>query len=130
VILDTSAVIAIIRREPGFEELVRSIAAAPVIGIGAPTLAEAAIVLTARFGADARGLLATLLRDFEIDVVPFGEAHWQEALTAFERFGKGRHPAALNFGDCLSYAAAQVSKQPLLAIGDDFPRTDLALAAP
>ena len=128
-ILDTSAVVAIIRQEPGFERLVRHMAAASVNAIGAPTLAESAIVLTARFGADARGLLATFLRDFDIEVIPFGEDHWQEALTAFDRFGKGRHPADLNYGDCLTFATARVAQQPLLAVGNDFPLTDLSLAA-
>jgi ribonuclease VapC len=62
-------------------------------------------------------------------VIPFGEDHWQEALTAFDRFGKGRHPADLNYGDCLTFATARVARQPLLAVGNDFPLTDLNLAA-
>jgi ribonuclease VapC len=61
-------------------------------------------------------------------VVPFDEGHWREALAAFIRFGKGRHPAGLNFGDCLSYATATIAAQPLLAVGEDFAKTDLVVA--
>lgn len=61
-------------------------------------------------------------------VVDFGQRHWREAISAWGRFGKGRHPAGLNFGDCLSYATAVVADEPLLAKGDDFSQTDIALA--
>jgi len=60
--------------------------------------------------------------------VSFGEDHWREAARAFRRFGKGRHPAALNFGDCLTYAVARLAGAPLLCVGEDFPQTDLDLA--
>lgn len=60
--------------------------------------------------------------------MPFGEAHCAAAVDAWLQFGKGRHPAALNLGDCLAYAAARVGGQPLLCVGEDFPRTDLELA--
>ena len=61
-------------------------------------------------------------------VVPFGEDHWSEALDAFRRFGKGKHPAGLNLGDCFSYAVASMADQPLLCVGDDFRKTDLTVA--
>lgn len=61
-------------------------------------------------------------------MVPFGEDHWRQAAEAYARFGRGRHKAALNFGDCLSYAVARLADQPLLCVGDDFARTDLAPA--
>jgi ribonuclease VapC len=127
-ILDSSAIVAIVLREPGFEELVRKIAGAETVAVGAPTLAEAGIVLTARLERDARGLLQGLLREWEAVTVNFGEEHWREALSAYSRFGRGRHRARLNFGDCLAYAVAQLAGEPLLCTGNDFARTDLELA--
>ena len=127
-ILDSSAIVAIVRREPGYDDLLAKLGAAPQIAIGAPTLVEAAIVLEARFDLDAWAILIRFLEDFEVLVVSFGEAHWREASRAFRRFGKGRHPAALNYGDCLAYAVARLADRPLLAVGDDFPRTDLPVA--
>jgi len=128
VILDRSAIVAVVLREPGCEELVRKIAGAETVGVGAPTLAEAGIVLTARLERDARGLLQGLLREWGAVSVAFGEEHWREALSAYSRFGRGRHRARLNFGDCLSYAVARLAGETLLCTGDDFRRTDLELA--
>ena len=108
-ILDTSAVIAILLKEPGFETLLAKLAAEPEVGIGVPTLAEAAIVLSARIRQDARGILSRFLAEASLVTIPFGEVHWGTAVGAWLRFGKGRHPASLNFGDCLSYATAKVS---------------------
>jgi ribonuclease VapC len=127
-ILDSSVIVAIVLREPGYEELVGKLRSAGAIGIGTPTLVEAGIVLSARLGIEPQAVLDRFLRDFGIVPVVFGEQHWREALDAYRRFGKGRHPAALNFGDCLSYAAARVADHPLLSIGDDFPRTDVERA--
>jgi ribonuclease VapC len=127
-ILDSSAIVGVVLREPGFEELVRKIAGAETVAVGAPTLAEAGIVLTARLERDPRGLLQGLLREWEAATVTFGEEHWREALSAYSRFGRGRHRARLNFGDCLSYAVAQLAGEPLLCTGNDFARTDLELA--
>lgn len=126
-ILDTSAVVAVVLREPEFERLLDQVGAARVVAIGAPTLAETGIVLRARLGTEVRGLLARLLQEWQAVVVPFGQDHWQEALDAYSRFGRGRHKAALNFGDCLSYAVARVSGEPLLCTGRDFAQTDLPL---
>ena len=97
-------------------------------GIGAPTLTEAAIVVSARLGTDARALLSRFLVEGAIDTGAFGEAHFGVATGAWLAFGRGRHPAALNFGDCLAYATARVADQPLLCTGDDFAQTDLTLA--
>ena len=127
-ILDSSAVIAIVLREPGYEALVAKIGAARVAGIGAPTLAETGLVLMAKLGKEARGVLSRFLQEAGLTVVPFGEQHWRVAVQAYARFGKGRHAAGLNFGDCLAYATARMAGQPLLCVGDDFARTDLALA--
>jgi len=127
VIVDASALVAIALREPGFEALRTKLASASSVAVGAPTLAEAAIVLTAK-GADAEALLGPILRDAAIAVVPFGEAHRQASVAAYVSYGKGRHPARLNFGDCLSYAMARVAAEPLLCVGEDFAKTDLELA--
>jgi len=71
--------------------------------------------------------LMLVMTRFEVTVVPFGQDHWLMAWAAFLRYGKGRHPAGLNFGDCLTYAVAKLSGLPLLCIGGDFAQTDLAL---
>ena len=127
-ILDSSAVVAIFLQEPGYDALLDKMAAAPVVGIGGPSLVEAAIVLSSRLGRDARGLLARFILESSVTVLAFSDVHWGSAVDAWLRFGKGRHAAALNFGDCLSYALARVEGQPLLCVGDDFARTDLSLA--
>ena len=127
-IVDTSAIVAILLREPGWESLLDRMSEAVAPGAGAPTLAETGIVLTARLGPDGKRLLATFLLESEIVVVPFGDAHWKAAVNAFRRYGKGQHPAGLNFGDCQSYATAKLAGQPLLYAGSDFTRTDLPAA--
>jgi ribonuclease VapC len=128
VIVDSSALLALIFREPGHEEVRRALTSAEVVAVGAPTLAETGIVLEARLGAAAHGMLERLLDEFGIQEVSFGALHWREATEGFRRFGRGRHPAALNFGDCMTYAVARLTGEPLLCVGDDFPRTDLDLA--
>ena len=127
-ILDSSAILALLLGEPGAPPLLRKLAAAGSIGVGTPTLVETSIVLTARLGDRAGGLLETFLATLEVTYIPFDDAHWREAAAAFRRFGRGRHPAALNFGDCMTYAVARLADQPLLSRGDDFPKTDVAVA--
>ncbi len=127
-ILDTSAILAVVFREPGYEQLLARLQAAEAVAVGAPTLAETGIVLHARMGEASRGLVERILDELAIQEIPFAEIHWREAVEAFRRFGKGRHPAGLNFGDCLSYAAAKLSGEPLLFVGDVFARTDLDAA--
>ena len=126
-ILDTSAIVAIVTGEPRAEDLLHKLNQTEARGIGTPTLVESAMVLTGRLRTDAESFLPGFLQEFQITVVAFGEPHWLEASRAFRRFGKGRHPAALNFGDCMSYATARVSGQPLLCTGNDFAKTDLDL---
>jgi ribonuclease VapC len=127
-ILDSSVLVAITLDEPDRPALVNKINAAQSVGVAAPTLLEAGIVLSSRLGRAASELLAELIVAADVVVIEFGHAHWQEAESAWLRFGKSRHPASLNFGDCLSYAAARVAGEPLLAKGNDFPKTDIALA--
>jgi ribonuclease VapC len=128
VVLDRSAIVAIHLKEPGYEALIDAIDAADVIVVGAPTLLETGMVLSTRLGYDARPLLLSFLRRLQAEVVPFTQDHQDAAITAFLRFGRGRHPAGLNFGDCMSYATASVAEMPLLYTGGDFTRTDIARA--
>lgn len=128
-IVDTSALVAVVVREPGHETVVAKLAApTAVAGIGTPTIVELGIVLSARLRMDARSRVADLLDRLDITEVPFGEAHCREAVDAWWRFGRGRHRAALNFGDCLAYAVARLANEPLLYVGDDFAATDLEAA--
>ena len=127
-VLDSSAIVAVLLKEPGHDRLLEAIEHAELIVVGTPTLLEATMVLTARLGQDARPLLSAFLRRLDAELVAFNEEHLDAATTAFLRFGRGRHPAGLNFGDCMSYAVSSVANLPLLFIGEDFPRTDIAQA--
>ncbi len=128
-IIDSSAILAVIGKEPGYERIVHELAAMPGTQIGAPTRVESGIVLTARFGPRGKTALARFLQENSIQTVAFDDAHASVALDAYSRFGKGRHPAALNFGDCCTYAVASVAGEPLLCLGDDFAKTDLLLVS-
>lgn len=114
--------------EDGSADLLAALAAAPDVAAGAPTLFESAIVLIAREGVAGRASLQHFLDENEIASIPFGEQRWAVAADAFLRFGKGRHPARLNYGDCMTYATARLADDPLVCVGDDFAQTDLALA--
>jgi len=127
-ILDTSAVVAIVLREKEAESLARRMDRATLVAIGVPTLVEATVVLVGRFGIPGHTALSTFLRERRVITVPFDDQHWYAAEEAFIRFGKGRHAAGLNLGDCMSYATARIEKEPLLFVGNDFARTDIAPA--
>ena len=128
-IADSSAVVAVMLREPGYERLAEHLDGALTIGIGAPTLVETGIVLASRAGGAGSAELARFVRERHVIVIPFGNDHRIAALEAFLRYGKGRHPARLNFGDCMSYATARLAGEPLLCIGNDFAQTDLPLVS-
>lgn len=127
-IVDSSAIVAIFRQESGFEAVRAKLTGSGSKGIGAPTLTETGIVLTARLGRNVVGPLARFIEEFEIVPVAFGVDHWKLAVDAFDRYGRGRHPAALNLGDCMTYAVAKLADEPLLCVGDDFVQTDLRIA--
>jgi ribonuclease VapC len=129
-IVDSSALLALVLREPGYERILEALAGAEWIGIGAPTLTETGIVLTSRLGAAARSVLAMLIEDLDLTIVPFDAPHAREARRAFSTYGRGRHVADLNFGDCLTYATAKVAAAPLLFVGEDFANTDLESVLP
>lgn len=128
-IVDTSAIVSVIRGEDGHGRLLEALATASGAAVGAPTLFEAAMVLTDGTNMPGKAIVAKFLADNEIDTISFGERHWIAAAEAFLRYGKGRHPAKLNYGDCMTYATARVAGEPLLCVGGDFALTDLQLAA-
>ncbi len=127
-ILDSSAVVAILCRETGHLELLEQITDAETVGIGAPTVFETAMVLTIKLRRDGLAVVNEFLWESGARVISFTDQHASIAFGAYFRYGKGRHKAALNFGDCLSYSVAKVSGQPLLFIGNDFGKTDIAIA--
>jgi len=96
-----------------------------MVGAGAPTVVESALVLSSRIRRNSRVLLNEFLREAEVEIIPFTRDHYDVAIDAFERYGKGRHAAALNFGDCMTYAVARIAGMPLLFTGNDFSKTDI-----
>ena len=126
--LDSSALIAVLFAEPGYLDLVDRILQADHVRVGAPTLVETSLVLAGRRRTPAAGEVEGLVKELAVTVVPFGETEWQAAVDAFGRYGRGRHAAALNFGDCLAYASAAAAGDTLLFVGDDFARTDIVPA--
>jgi ribonuclease VapC len=127
-VVDSSALVAILREEPGHEPFLQKALSSDRSMVGATVAFETAMVLSGRWHRDARSTLHGLLRTIGAEIVPFTEEHYEAAVSAFLRYGKGRHPAGLNFGDCMSYAFARVSGLPLLFIGDDFSKTDITPA--
>ena len=131
-VLDTSALVAILQDEPGSDVLTRAVRDASSRRASSATLVEAGIVMQARHGdAGSRALNALLTRS-AVEIVPLTAAHADLARDAFRRFGKGRHPAGLNFGDCFAYALAVALAvalgEPLLFVGSDFGQTDVDVA--
>ena len=126
--LDSSALIAILFEEAGYLDLVDRILAAEHVRVGAPTLVETSMVFTGSRGVKAIAEIESLVRELGVTVVPFGEREYRAAVAAFIRFGRGHHPAALNFGDCFAYAVAAVAKDSLLFVGNDFAKTDITAA--
>lgn len=127
-VVDASALVSILLEEPEHQRLFDKAATADLTIVGAPVALETVMVLTGRSDKDPRSLLASLLRTMAAEIVPFTEEHYDAAVSAFLRYGKGRHPAGLNFGDCMSYALARVSGLPLLYTGTDFSKTDIPAA--
>lgn len=125
-IVDTSAIIAVLQREdPYAEQVVAAMATDRGPAIAAPSFVECLIVLTARHGAVARTAFDRLKTEINLTVVDFTADHAIAAHRAYLQYGKGRHPAALNFGDTMTYAAAKLAGEPLIAVGNDFAQTDL-----
>jgi ribonuclease VapC len=124
-IIDTSALLAILFDEPDGPALLRRIAEAPIRLMSSANAVEAWIVAD-RHANPAKGpALDALLETLGIDIVPVTIQHARLARTAYHTYGKGRHPAGLNFGDCFAYALAKATDLPLLFKGDDFGQTDV-----
>lgn len=126
-VIDTSAIVALLRREPEEPSLRDALRDDEVRLMGAPTVVECSLVVEGRWGASGRRFLADLLAGLGVEVVAFDAAAADAAVVAWRRFGKGIHPAALNFGDCITYAMARATGEPILCIGQDFARTDARL---
>ena len=129
-VIDTSVIVAIALNEADAAEFEERIADDPVRLISAATVLEATIVLETRLG-DAGG------REFDLwllklgaEIVPVDAEQMDAARRAWRRYGRGRHPAALNFGDCCTYALAEQTGLPILCVGNDFARTDLRVIRP
>jgi ribonuclease VapC len=124
-VIDTSALIAVLLREPDASRLMAVFNTMPLSRISAASLLEAGMVMQGRLGNEGESRLDRLLQRLGVEIVPVSREHAEIARAAFRRFGKGRHPAALNFGDCFSYALARALGEPLLFVGDDFSQTDI-----
>lgn len=127
-VLDTSAVVAILFDEPERRHLTEAIEANPRRLISAANLLESALLVEARRGEHAGRELDLLMHRAGVTVAAVDANQVEIARDAWRRFGKGRHPAGLNFGDCFAYALAVSAGEPLLFKGDDFARTDIAPA--
>ena len=128
-IVDSSAVLAILFQEPDAERFSQALAAAPA-RISAASVVETGIVLNAKRGPEAEDDFDELLDRMRFSIEPVTAEHARLARRAFRVFGKGNHPAGLNFGDCFAYALAKATGEPLLFKGDDFARTDVVPALP
>lgn len=128
-VIDPAAILAIIFAEPEGKTLLDLINQSSNIFLSAPGYVEASIVLSVRYGESAIEDLALLLDELEIEIVPFSPEQAKLASEAFLKFGKGRHPAKLNMGDCFSYALSKAMGHPLLFKGNDFIQTDIEQVA-
>jgi ribonuclease VapC len=124
-VIDTSALMAVLQGEPDAERCISAMATDQTLLISAGTLAELFVVAAAR---GATGDLAALLDDLALEVVPVTAADAQLVGEAYARWGKGTHPASLNFGDCFAYTLAKARGCPLLLVGADFSKTDITAA--
>ena len=120
---------AILLKEPHEDALSTVMILALRCHLSAATLVETGIVTHGRLGDDGTHRLDMLLLDLNVEVLPLTALHAFHARDAFRRYGKGRHPARLNLGDCFSYALAKALDEPLLFVGDDFSQTDITAVA-
>lgn len=127
-VIDTSAIVAIALNEPEATAFEQRIADDPVRLISAATVLEAAMVLETRLGEPGGSELDLWLHKVGVEIVAVEPDHADQARRAWRRYGKGRHPAGLNYGDCFSYALAALSGEPLLYKGNDFSQTDMQAA--
>jgi ribonuclease VapC len=125
-VIDTSAILAWLKREPERERIVAALEAHTVCRISAVSLLEVHIVVRGREHPTMLGKLQRFLEEIGAIVMPFDDRQARLADTAFQRYGKGQgHPAQLNLGDCAVYALAKSLDEPLLFVGNDFSQTDI-----
>ncbi|HYB48427.1 MAG TPA: type II toxin-antitoxin system VapC family toxin [Streptosporangiaceae bacterium] len=129
-VVDTSAAIAVILAEPGCDELTDHLENALARLMPAAIRVELGIVIEARLWPAGQDVVDRFLRDAKIDIVPVDADLAARAMSGWRRYGKGRHPAGLNFGDCFTYALAERTGHPILCIGEDFASTDIAVVRP
>lgn len=127
-VIDTSALVAIFLNEPERNHFLKKIIQADKRFVSAATVVEAGIVLEARQGPAVSRDFDLFLHEAGIEIVSVDDTQATQARSAFRQYGKGRHPAGLNFGDCFTYALAVVSGEPILAKGDEFRRANLQVA--
>jgi ribonuclease VapC len=127
IVVDTSAVMAVVRSEPGAGWLSRRLQESDLRLMSSTSALELGMVLESRATT-----VTTLdaLRSLQIELTPFDEAQFELGLRAWRKFGEGRHPASLNLGDCFTYALAKVTGYPILCVGNDFAQADLAILTP
>ncbi len=128
--VDTSAAVAVILDEPGASVLLDALGSADRRVMGAPTLVELGMVLEGKIGPTAAAVIDRFLRDAEVEIIDFDREMAERSLEGWRRFGKGGHPAALNFGDAMTFGVAVTLGLPILCIGNDFARTDVAVVGP
>ncbi|HYZ83228.1 MAG TPA: type II toxin-antitoxin system VapC family toxin [Bryobacteraceae bacterium] len=126
-VVDTSALMAILLREPEEADFLRALERAEFRRMSVGTLLEAHVVSVGKRGSEGLITLEHFFQEARLEFVPITLEQADVARSAFSRFGRGRHRAGLNFGDCFSYALAKVTGEPLLCKGDDFVHTDLPL---
>lgn len=130
IVVDTSAVVAVLGNEPGADWLAETLAQTTAAVMPAATYLELGMVLESRLGPSETGIAGRFLRDAEIEIVDVTARAAERALESWRRFGKGRHPAKLNFGDCVVYGVAAELDRPILCVGEDFVRTDIGVLRP
>jgi ribonuclease VapC len=126
-VVDTSALLATLFAEPARDAVLVALAEAETVLLSTCCHLEASIVAASRLGPEGQAELEHLIGVFSVEIASFTPDHAVLAVDAWQRFGKGRHPAGLNIIDCCSYALATQSERPLLAVGGDFARTDVEL---
>ncbi len=124
-VLDTSAVLAILQDEPERRKFNEAIDAAETRSLSTASFVECSMIVESRYGADGVRDLDLLIAKAQISLISVDEEQANLARRAFRKYGKGRHPASLNFGDCFSYALSKALQEPLLFKGNDFSQTDV-----
>jgi ribonuclease VapC len=124
-VIDTSALLAILQNEPERRKFNEAIEAAETRSLSTASFLETSMIVESRYGADGVRDLDLLIAKAKVSLVPVDEDQAHLARQGFQKYGKGRHPAGLNYGDCFSYALARSLEQPLLFKGNDFSQTDV-----